>query len=233
MKVNQEQIAALYAFTRKHYVEFYDLQTELVDHLANAIEAQWEKNPEIPFEEALQIEFKKFGIFGFTEIVEQRQNALHKRYLKIIWQQFKSFFKLPKIIGSVGSVYLLYLVFRNYEKLTFVLWLLLLLHMVASFVYMIVQKQKQFKQKEDRKFIFKELIYTFGINSLVMQVPVQLFVFFDNSAEGVASLVGAFTMATLIVCYLLYTYITFFVIPKNAEKYLNEVYPEYKFMQQA
>lgn len=233
MKVNQEQIAALYAFTRKHYVEFYDLQTELVDHLANAIEAQWEKNTEIPFEEALQTEFKKFGIFGFTEIVEQRQNALHKRYLKIIWQQFKSFFKLPKIIGSVGSVCLLYLVFRNYEKLTFVLWLLLLLHMVVSFVYMIVQKQKQFKQKEERKFIFKELIYSFGFNSVMMQVPVQLFVFFDDSVHAPMSILASALMATLIVCYLLYTYITFFVIPKNAEKYLNEVYPEYKYLQQA
>ncbi len=68
MKVNQEQIASLYAFTKKHYVEFYDLQTELVDHLANAIEAQWENNPEIPFEEALQIEFKKFGIFGLPKL---------------------------------------------------------------------------------------------------------------------------------------------------------------------
>jgi hypothetical protein len=29
-------------FTRQHYVEYYDLQSELVDHLADAIEAQIE-----------------------------------------------------------------------------------------------------------------------------------------------------------------------------------------------
>ena len=45
MKLTQQQIDRLYQFTRQHYVEWYDLQTELVDHLANAIEAQWQENP--------------------------------------------------------------------------------------------------------------------------------------------------------------------------------------------
>ena len=42
MKLSAEQIERLYQFTRQHYVEYYDLQTELVDHLANAIEEQWQ-----------------------------------------------------------------------------------------------------------------------------------------------------------------------------------------------
>ena len=45
MKLTTEQIDQLYRFTRQHYVEWYDLQTELVDHLANAIEEQWQENP--------------------------------------------------------------------------------------------------------------------------------------------------------------------------------------------
>ena len=83
MKLTPEQIDSLYQFTRQHYVEWHDLQTELVDHLANAIEQQWQENPKISFEDALQIEFKKFGIFGFMDVVEKRQAALNKRYNKI------------------------------------------------------------------------------------------------------------------------------------------------------
>ena len=78
MKLSAEQIERLYQFTRQHYVEYYDLQTELVDHLANAIEEQWQQNPKLSFEEALQIEFKKFGVFGFMDVVEQRQSVLNK-----------------------------------------------------------------------------------------------------------------------------------------------------------
>jgi len=40
-KLTTEQINKLYTFTKKHYVDYYDLQTELVDHLSNGIEAQW------------------------------------------------------------------------------------------------------------------------------------------------------------------------------------------------
>ncbi len=37
-KVSPQEIQRLYRFTREHYVEYYDLQTELVDHLATGIE---------------------------------------------------------------------------------------------------------------------------------------------------------------------------------------------------
>ena len=37
MILTQDQIQQLNKFTRAHYVEHYDLQTELVGHLANGI----------------------------------------------------------------------------------------------------------------------------------------------------------------------------------------------------
>ena len=98
MKLNADQVERLYAFTRQHYVEYFDLQTELVDHLANAIEEQWQQNPKLSFEEALQIEFKKFGVFGFMEVVEKRQVALNKKYNKLVWQLLKNQEVLPLIL---------------------------------------------------------------------------------------------------------------------------------------
>ncbi len=72
-KLSATHIEQLYAFTRAHFVDYYDVQTELVDHLANGIEAQWAANPDLDFEQALDIEFKKFGVFGFLEVVEERE----------------------------------------------------------------------------------------------------------------------------------------------------------------
>ena len=74
-----EQIDQLYLFTRQHFVEWYDLQSELVDHLANAIETEWQENPKLSFDEALKVQFKKFGIFGFTGVIEERQKGLTKK----------------------------------------------------------------------------------------------------------------------------------------------------------
>ena len=97
-KLTNQEIEQLFAFTKKHLVEHYDVQVELVDHLANAIEAQWNENPNISFEDALQTEFKKFGIFGFTGLVEQKQNELQKHYNKMLWNEVLKFVSIPKVI---------------------------------------------------------------------------------------------------------------------------------------
>ena len=34
-------------------MEYYDLQTELVDHLANAVKTEWQQNPKLTFDEVL------------------------------------------------------------------------------------------------------------------------------------------------------------------------------------
>jgi hypothetical protein len=52
MKLTTEQIEQIYLFTRQHYLEWYDLQTELVDHLAVAIETEWQENPSLVLTES-------------------------------------------------------------------------------------------------------------------------------------------------------------------------------------
>ena len=73
MKLTETNIEDLYKFTRQHYVYFYDVQTELVDHLANDIENIWIEKPNLSFEQARDTSFKKFGIFGFMDVIESRQ----------------------------------------------------------------------------------------------------------------------------------------------------------------
>ncbi len=49
MKLTEAQIEELYAFTRKKYVEHYDVQTELVDHLATSIEEKMSESRQYQF----------------------------------------------------------------------------------------------------------------------------------------------------------------------------------------
>jgi hypothetical protein len=96
MKISDNQITELYRFTREHFVVHYDVQTELVDHLANDIEQIWVEQPILTFREAKTISFKKFGVFGFMDVVEQKQKAMNKRYWKILLRFIKEWFTLPK-----------------------------------------------------------------------------------------------------------------------------------------
>jgi hypothetical protein len=108
MKVTENQIQQIYTFTKKCHVEWYDVQTELVDHLANGIEKQWLTNPNISFYNALMNEFKKFGFSGFENLVEEKTKALNKYYRKQVWFYLKEFLTLPKIILTLFLVWVLY-----------------------------------------------------------------------------------------------------------------------------
>ena len=111
MKLSATEIQSLYKFTRQHYVYHYDIQTELVDHLANDIEQIWATQPNLSFEEARDVSFKKFGIFGFMDVVEAKQKQMNKRYRKILWRFFKVWFTMPKLLLTIAIFVGLYLGF--------------------------------------------------------------------------------------------------------------------------
>ncbi|GAA4343753.1 hypothetical protein [Flaviaesturariibacter amylovorans] len=97
MELTQAQIAELFRFTEKKFVHWYDLQVELVDHLASSIEEEWAKDPALPFEAALDRVYKRFGIFGFAKVVQEKSERLHKAARRMWWSEIRAFFSWPKI----------------------------------------------------------------------------------------------------------------------------------------
>lgn len=150
-KITEKEINQIFDFTKKHYVEFYDVQVELVDHLANAIEAQWEENPKLSFEDALQIEFKKFGIFGFTGLVEKKQAELQKYYNKMLWNELLKFVSIPKVVLTISLYLGIYFFIKNTDTLGEIIVLCILILsffilFIDSLRYTIQMKKTQKKQ---------------------------------------------------------------------------------------
>lgn len=226
MKLTPQQIEQLYQFTRQHYVEWYDLQTELVDHLANSIETQWQENPKISFDDALQVEFKKFGVFGFMNVVEQRELALNKKYNSIIWKHFKAFFTIPKIIGTLGfisSTFLTLSYLSNRTDVVLIVFTIIVLSFCLSIIFF-SNKNKKASKLTRKKWLFKEIIL--GRSSLVgmTYLPIQIFI---HSEKVMDNPFGVFIISFLIIAMALIAYIILIEVPKKAEEYLKETYPEY------
>lgn len=229
MKLTNEQIDRLYQFTRQHFVEWYDLQTELVDHLANAIEQQWQEVPDRSFDEALQIEFKKFGVFGFMDVVEKRQAALSKKYAKIIWSHFKNFFHLPQIIGTFSIVGILFLILKISFYSEIIVICLLILVLVFFFVELVrnAKKMKKSNEKTGKKWLFKEILTGYGQTSGFMFLPLQTVYHFRSLFNDD---LGLLCCSFLLVSLGIFQYIVLVIIPNKAEEYLKETYPEYQFV---
>ena len=226
MKLNPSQIDRLYTFTRQHYVEYYDLQTELVDHLAHAIEAQWQEKPKLSFEDALNIEFKKFGVFGFMDVVEKRQAALNKKYNGIIWKHFKAFFTIPKIIFTFTLVGFIYILLKASTHKTDIALLAFGIIILSFWFFIIYISNKKSNSATHKKWLLKEIIL--GRSSIcgMIYLPLQIIFRSDKLMEHS---IGVFGVSFLLVSLVLIEYIMVIEIPKKAEEYLKQTYPDYDF----
>jgi len=163
-ELNELHINRLYQFTREHFVEFYDVQTELVDHLANDIEQQWLEDKSLEFEQALKIAFKRFGIFGFNDVVQKKHKAIKFMYWKELWKFSKQYYKLPKIVLTILSMYALYEIITRVNSAWF---LASLLAVEVMLMFLGLRSIKNFKLKghEDKKFVLQINLRSFYVST--------------------------------------------------------------------
>jgi uncharacterized membrane protein len=232
MKLTKEQIQNLYKFTRQHYVEHFDVQTELVDHLANDIEQILEKQPNLSFEQAKTIAFKKFGVFGFMNVVESRTKALDKKYWKIIFRFVKDWFQLPKIILTS----LLFVIFYSICKLEMANYILLaFLTFLCLYTFykgfILKRTLKRNFQKNGKKWMLEDMIFRTGKGTLLF-LPINFYNFFNLFYKGnpIHNNTEAILYATMFTFFIILFYIVLEVLPKKAEELLAETYSEYHFV---
>ena len=229
LKVNEAQTARLYEFTRQHFVEYYDLQTELVDHLAQGIENQWLENSKLDFEDALQKEFKKFGIFGFSDVVSERQAAMSKRYQQFIWHHFKEYFGIPKVVLTVASISVLYFLISMINELRWLVFMGLIV--VYIFIYFLFYKKKMKQNRPSKKWMMAEMIHNYGAGTSIFpiyfQLPLQLLIHAPKYLQDAYVLLF---YCVFMVLFFIINHIMIYVIPQKSEEYLKGIYPEYKLV---
>lgn len=117
-QLSQQEIDKLFDFVKSKYVRFIDVQYEIVDHLASAIEEKQEEDPSLSFNRALTEVYSKFPITGFNLIIDAKQSALTKFWLKKFIGFMFSYLKLPKILISGFIGYIIFLIFQNGTQLS-------------------------------------------------------------------------------------------------------------------
>jgi hypothetical protein len=108
MTLSEQQIEELFRFCKKKYVHYYDLQVELVDHLATRIEEEMAADDRLGFADALQKVYAGFGLFGFAHVVQEKQAALQKQSNRAWWRAVKAFFTWPKLVFTAALFMVLY-----------------------------------------------------------------------------------------------------------------------------
>ena len=96
----------------------------------------------------------------------------------------------------------------------------------------LVRRTKAYKKAvkvTGKKWLFKEIISGYSAMTGLSYLPVQIMLQFDDVTVQF-SVIKSIFFASFIVTMCLLEYIILFEIPSKAEKYLEETYPEYKFI---
>jgi len=226
MALSKENIDSLYKFTRKHFVEWYDLQIELVDHLADDIELIMEKNPSISFEEAKNRAFKKFGVFGFSDVIEQKQNALSKKYWKLVLSIISEYFKLPKIILTALLILICYTFFHAITFKTYFLYSVGSILLISPIVIATLNRLKQRKKEKEtgKKWMFENNISTLGGIYLISNIFLQMVIFVEDISWSIPTEI--FTSIFIVLSLLLF-YILIFIVPIKLRQEMAKQYSDY------
>ena len=234
--LSESQINSLYRFTRAHFVYHYDLQTELVDHMANAIEELQVKQPELTFDDATKIVFKSFGVFGFQDIVEERTQQITKRYWRLIWSLFKTHFSWPLLLRTLSFSILVFVFLKVFSN-----WMeqLLIGGFIIAFVVMFarqmqIKKRIRKTQKESgKKWMFEDVISQLGGAMAFSCVPFQLGL--RSSWEWLLAETSNTSLKLGIISFIIVSvsialYLILFSVPKQLKSHLKIIYPEYSLV---
>ena len=232
MELTQTNIKELYKFTRKHFVYHYDVQTELVDHLANDIESIWEEHPKLSFQDAQDKSFKKFGIFGFMDVIEAKQKQMNKRYWKIILRFAKEWFSIPKIVVTISIFLAFFMLLQiQYSEYILLATLLILIILEMRIVYKVRKLHKEKVVKKDKIFLLESLIGdTKNGNTGFTFMNLFNIIHLTNFNFSALHMYWVLVISIVLTLLCILFYVSNYILPQKAEELLQETYPEYKLV---
>ncbi|MBN1819200.1 MAG: hypothetical protein JXR31_07830 [Prolixibacteraceae bacterium] len=229
--ITAEETKELFRFCHKHYVYQYDLQIELVDHLASSIEELWKEDPELPFQKALMNTFGKFGIYGFSKIRQQKEKELRKKYNRMLWNYLLDYYRWPKLIVIVTFTFLMVTLLRIVEN---GLWVMAA-YFIVLFIIMIYYHFKYFpekykiKLKKAKSFLLLDRLKEVQVaSSLTIQLPIHYYNFSNIlNLKSVDNFWVLLAISFFTVSFTILIYGNLFFLPEKIKEHFMEQFAEF------
>jgi len=230
-KITPEEIEQLFDFCRKHYVPQYDLQIELVDHMASSVEEQWDTNPTLSFQEGLKKTFGNFGLFGFSKIKEKKEKELRRKYSRLFIQYLIDFYRWPKALLTISLTILLFILFRLTNDVKAVTVLLSGAICISLICYHIFLSERYFEIKTHPGKSFLLIDYLKG-RQIMVSLAYQLTWVISKIISDLNSNYSnhpeiEFAFAFFLTGFILLLYIYFFVVPQKIREHFTREFPQF------
>lgn len=228
--VTEKETEELFNFCEKNGVVFYDVQIEVVDHLASLIEKEWEETPEIDFQQGLKKAISSFGITNFTKITREKEKEVNRKYNLLLWKYFIEFYKWPKLLITIVFTlgFLLLFQITNHTKTILLIYSGLIL---ASFVFYLIGIFPKFRiaNKTGKLFLLvAKQSQNMYLIVFLLQIPIltnNIFKWLDiESVNNIFILAG---ISFLMVFLTILLYANTFFLSKKISEHFKEQFPEF------
>jgi hypothetical protein len=213
MELTPQQIEHLFAFTKKKLVHWYDLQVELVDHLAARIEEEMAADPQLEFEKALNKVYQSFGIFGFAKIVQEKSIQLEKASGKMWWKALLEYFRWPKLLHLIFLVVVMWQLSNLFNTE--------ILAVIFISLYIIISGILYYKLYKDRKSVTKNLM-VLQFNPGYISTSVLCYQIIMISGNNAWSPIIFTILVTVGILFKVVSFQLYFKVRENAKR----MYPE-------
>jgi hypothetical protein len=219
--LTKEQIDCLFDFCQIKGVTCYDVQVELVDHLANAIEKELAEHPDWSFQKALDVVFISFGYRNFAPLVAEKRKAAKIFCRRLWWSIFRKQLTWPGTWVGLGVFLLFYRWLVIHDK-EIAFYVSPCVGLIAFFALVIGSRRlKGLKKRTGKLFLLTNItelspMLNYGfmsiwlINSLSWKLPTRLSML----------VIGTLIFAFFLMCLAYYRTV------KRLEKKVEKDYPE-------
>lgn len=220
------EIEELYEFCYIQSVVHYDVQAELVDHLATAIEKLWENNRQLSFNDALyQVNEQFGGHAGFVIIRQEKEKALRNEYRKLLWRFVAEYYRLPKIIITAMVSLLAFYGLNFSTNDAWVIGPLLILVAAFSVYFLYFYFPKHLKVKIDG--------HAFLLNEVLQNGVAKKTMITSGAILGISvrfthlSTIESIVFSVLLSLYLVLLYADCFVLPQKVKEQFYNQFPQF------
>ena len=218
-----EQIKILQNYCAANGIVYYDLEQEIVDHLAAVIEAEQAQHSDKPFEKILEEQAPGFSK-DWKMIESEKRKALRHEYFREFSIAFKSYFTVPKIAITIIAILLAFFALRKINRQV-MNSLMLLVNIFNVFSLTYFKKQKELYKEMKATKICNLLIWKINKQiRLCFVIPVAVY-FLSIIAFAINDTYFAF-IKEFIYCYPLFV-VVLFSIESTTYKMLQKIHSNY------
>jgi len=227
--VSKKETEELFNVCKNYGVVYYDVQIELVDHLASLIEEQWEKDPQISFQQGLKNAVSSFGKSNFTKVTREKEKEVNRKYNLLLWKYFIEFYKWPKLLITITFTLGLFILLQitNHTKTVLLVYSGLVL---VCFTFYLIRIFPNYKiAGKPGKFyllVARQSQIMYFIVILLQKPLLTNNIFKSYNVESINNVFVLAGISFLIVFLTILLYANMFFLSKKIKDHFEEQFPE-------